>query len=150
MENKTKPTFTEQYNKIVNAYMKNELDPWNCSACFIGNLLNNNGDWAQGRLVGVGVMRQSMHPTMCQSLVESRNCVLVESNGAYTLEQVVEMETNFLDIASDRAIYYKRQWDEGLLFKAMESTLNMLKKIHEAHGEVVDQYDFKQREVVAI
>lgn len=36
------PTFKEQYNKIVNAYLKGELNPWDGCACFVGNLLNNN------------------------------------------------------------------------------------------------------------
>jgi len=39
------PTFREQYNKIVGAYLRDELKPLNSCACFVGNLLNNTAGW---------------------------------------------------------------------------------------------------------
>lgn len=136
MENTQKeiPSSQSQYNKIVNAYMKDELDPMISCACFIGNLLNGSSEWNA--------------PGKCKSLKST----LDEVYGFYKGKEIYEMESNFLSICSEHlkpneVIPYKDNVTEEGLYKAMESTLLMLKAIHEAKGEIVENYSFKKREL---
>ena len=141
----TTPKYAEQYQKITSAYMKNQLNPWNECACFIGNLLNNKGEWSRGRDVHTGTICDD--PLAKNSILQSENCVRVESNGFYTYQEVLDMENNFLRVIGSGRIAHmdKKDIDENLLFKAMESTLDMLRKLHESKGEIVDNYLFTRR-----
>lgn len=45
----THPSFLEQYDKVTRAYFDGTLNPFNSCACFIGNILNDKGEWAWAR-----------------------------------------------------------------------------------------------------
>lgn len=85
----------------------------------------------------------------------------------YSLEEVTALESNFLSIISGGNSRTKKlsaslsgicnnknhkltSEEEELLFKAMESTLLMLKEIHESKGEIIEDYTFTKREPVTI
>jgi len=38
--------FTEAVSKLYNAFHGNRLNAWNCEACAVGNICNNNTSWA--------------------------------------------------------------------------------------------------------
>lgn len=148
------PTYREQYDKIVGAYLRNELDPSDCWACFVGNLLNNTGNWARGRdvysgIAGVGIFN---------GFEEAVECVLTNSNGLYTLQEVATLERKFLDILMiGRLGGYNSAYVSGVdgadtyedrLFNAMETTLVSLRELHESKGEVIEDYVFQKRELV--
>lgn len=140
-----KPTFQEQYQKIVDAYYKEELEPWNGCACFVGNLLNKKDTWCNARYVEIGEMQ-----TNSPILEEVLTFVNKESNGLYSYQEVINLEQNFLNIAYNRKNslwFVKGNQTEDSLFAAMESTLQMLRKIHESKGEVVKDYNFTKREL---
>jgi len=131
------PTYKEQFDKITRAYIADELQPTNSCACFIGNLLNNNREWAMGRVFdwknhGIGVVANE-HLIML--------VVNAEANGLYSAQEIVDMEDNFLSIYSDGF------QSEDALFHAMESTLEMLKQIHISKGEQVDPIPFAKRQL---
>lgn len=136
------PTFKQQFDKITAAYIENKLDPWEACACFIGNMLNGKDDWINGRYE---------HGTICyapEALQSAMRCIKEEAGGLYSLREVVDMEHNFLLIVEKANKMDNKQY-ENALFEAMSSTLDMLKKIHESKGEVIDQYDFTKRELTA-
>lgn len=191
-----RPTFNEQYNKIVTAYMKNELDPFSNCACFVGNLINNRPEWSLIRNFkrgdvdsmpteeefnrlssseGIGSLLALALKTIIQrklpidpreeifwkqggSAVENTekfntdspdtveylvNLMLEkECNNLYTKEDIIGIEDKFL------RTYVMSGKTEDSLFKAMSETLETLRGIHEAHGEVVDDYNFQKRELV--
>jgi len=134
------PTYKEQFDKITRAYINGEIEPLDNCACFIGNLLNGNGTWSCARY------HHSAFTWRYSILPESRNysqqSIDMESNGFYSIEEICNMEENFLKI-----------YDEGFsrtetsLFYAMESTLEMLKAIHESKGEIVDPIPFAKRQL---
>lgn len=127
------------FDRITKAYYKGELNPYITCGCFCGNLLQGNGNWS---------------------------CNLDKANNFYTYEELKDLEKHFL---SDIKInnnkeglvkyvdwsYYsvedpKYLGSEEALFKAMESTLEMLRTIHEDKGEVIEDYNFVKRELVEV
>lgn len=141
-----KPTFKQQYDKIVGAYLRNELDPHNGCACFVGNLLNKNREWEKIRVPYAGSHYLDTH--FKSRLVPERQnymigeaCVKSLSNNLYSAEDVRQLEQNFLQI-------FNKNMDEESLFSAMESTLLMLRQMHESKGETVEDYIFEKRVLI--
>lgn len=147
-----KPTFRQQYDKIVGAYLRNELRPSRCEACFVGNLLNGVDRWASGRDVQTGKLEPHN-----KFFTGALMCVEKESSGLYTLQEVADLEQVFLKVLMNGRPGYHgeivdgkkyRDGYEDRLFKAMEVTLEALKALHEAKGEVVEDYVFSKRVLV--
>lgn len=146
------PTFIEQFNKLVIAYLGNKVNPWDNCACFVGNLLNNNGDWylsaQRARRYAKFNMEVSGFPSIFIPDEEGRNkadiCLLQECNNFYTHEEIAELEYIFL-----RKIWGKFDHEQAL-FEAFEVALLRLKEIHESKGEIVDNYLFKKRELTIV
>jgi len=139
------PKFKTQYDKIVTAYLKNELNPWVCTNCFVGNLLNNKNGWGTGYYIGGPSENQEME-------IWNKKVIDDESNGLYTPEEISLIEANFLFGGNQRG---KRPSGlnpvltdyEETLYKAMERGLIFLKEVHESKGEVVENYSFQKREL---
>ncbi len=151
MENKI--TFEEQYNKIVNAYIKDELNPMDGCACFIGNLLEaKEKTWEYGRRFEKKFLSNEIKwVNSGYGEATAMRYISEISKGEYSQEEIYNMEINFLNKCYEnpkRRIVLKifeEEPTEESLFKAMESTLLMLKKIHEKKGEVIKPYNFEKR-----
>ena len=156
-------TFKEQYDKIVDAYFGNRLEPFNGCACFVGNLLNNRSAWQLVRkwnYEGKGKITEDLlHYTA------GLNCIVKNSQGFYSPSDIVRIENNFLAKINENTAnfsgieeYNDKDIDtiqehpnyEEALFIAMDSTLDLLKQIHEAKGEVVDIPKLEKRQLVTI
>lgn len=138
------PTFEEQYQKIVSAYYKNKLKPMYSCACFIGNLFNGLPDWTSIRTV-FDNNNKFVSNEYGFGYIKSKNFINIMSNGLYNPKDIIDMENNFLKT------YYPDQrsdiYTEESLFEAMQSTLEMLRKIHESKGEIIKDYSFIKREL---
>lgn len=146
---KKTPTFQEQYNKITSAYYKDELKPMNGCACFVGNLLNNNGAWEGTRCY----LENRLNDMELPRAKHGRYQISIESGGLYTPEDILLMEHNFLRKCFDTNLNMFRQSGiatEERLFEAMVSTLELLRKLHESKGEVVKDYHFTKREIIHV
>ncbi len=141
-------SFEKQYQKIVNAYYKNELNPLDGCACFVGNLLNNTGGWELCRNYITGKVFKDK-----ESIFYGQQEIQKEANGFYTSQNIVDLENKFLEICfhgRERStdILTNRKITEDTLYNAMESTLEILKEIHISKGEVIKDYNFTKRELV--
>lgn len=134
------PTFKQQYDKIVSAYFKDELQPYIRCACFIGNLIGDQGNFR-----------------------EQNPRISYFANKFYTEKQIEDLERNFLITISQNTIESQRKClsasdtvdminiiagdrnYENALFMAMDSTLQMLKEIHKGWGENVEECKFEKR-----
>lgn len=165
----TQPSFRSQYDKIVGAYLRNELNPSLCEACFVGNLLNGKTKWANGRDVSTGKVIQKDLTTyydlldktrVMADIEETKECLLEEAGGLYTQQEVVTLERTFLDVLMEgHWTKYNSKYASGILdplntyesrlFRAMEVTLEALKVLHESKGEVVEDYVFNKRQLVS-
>lgn len=136
------PTFKEQFDKITTAYIKDELEPYQDCACFVGNLLNNTTTWAFCRRQ---VMTSGKTYEQCkwnESLLA--DTIQKEAGGFYTPEEILRLEGNFMQFLYNATLGTST---EDIIFSAMDSTLDMLRKIHESKGEVIEDYKFEKRQL---
>jgi len=138
-----KPTFKEQSEKIIQAYLKCEINAGDACACFVGNLLNNKGEWIDGRH-SFEYGKVDPNKNMRSRAIE---CINQESNSLYTLQEILELEEKFMTERYTRTGNDMNR--EDALFNAMTSTLEMLKQIHISKGEVIeDEITLQKRELV--
>lgn len=153
------PTFKEQFDKITTAYFEGRLSPERPCGCFIGNLLNNTEEWNHAR-----VFTSQFNPVVCERrypndewerdyIKEGIMSIEILSNGLYTIEDIIDLEQNFLNIARTGVPLVCTHEDidsfytEETLFAAIDSTLDLLRKIHESKGEIIEDFEFSKRSV---
>lgn len=152
-------SYKVQFDKLTEAYINNRVRPYYPCACFIGNLLGEETQWVSIRhygTFGTSTLVSESEPLgfMLQNSVQS---VLTASQGMYSPKDIVNLENNFLYVLElntvgeplDRTLSSKvisHENYEEALFLAFSSTLDLLKEIHEAKGEVVDEFIFIKRD----
>jgi hypothetical protein len=143
-------TYQEQWQNITSAYVNNEMDPYQCEACFVGNLLRNPV-WA--------LIRDCNTATGNGQLESSFSC-LEEYLHGYTPEEILSLENNFLKILYEETgkpkilvlrgpngVVKSHPNYENALYKAMVSTLEILRNIHISRGENVDEIPLQKRQL---
>jgi len=142
-----KPTYQEQFNKLTEAYISNKVDPYYGCGCFVGNLLNGKGNWELGREMliwhrskeyGYQISPKGLHHTL---LVLQEEC-----DSLYTPREIFELEKKFLRCYNSLK---DQDGEEEALFKAFETTLDLLKEIHISKGEIIDTIPvFTKRQLI--
>lgn len=151
-----RPTFKEQFDKLTSAYIAGKVNPMSHCACFIGNLLDNDASWSVYRNYRRGGNSE------CSILsfhggYNIEDIVAMENNFLRVLTAEGRIDDTIIHLTftpSSRyidecfACHNVATWRAGnqsliqviedRLFLAFESTLAMLKQIHERDGEVVD------------
>lgn len=129
------PRFIDQYNKIVGAYLRDELRPMDSCACFVGNLMNGRSTWRYLQL----------NRTNAYGLI----CLEMEANNFYTAEEVCQLEEIFMHMGEEDSVAYRIHPPdyEDRLYRAMERALLYLRQLHESKGEVIEGYKFRKREL---
>lgn len=123
-------TYKQAYDKIIEAYFKDEIHPLDSSFCFCGTLCDNKTDW-----------------------FGSARYFHFDSHG-YKGDDFVLMETALLDTIypSDTPVGFNCIGSPGyeqLLFEGMCAALDVLKQIHIERGEAIDEVpEFTKRQLV--
>lgn len=162
-------TFKQQFDKLTEAYIKDEVNPYDNCGCFVGNLLNKNEDWANCltglRSCGKGevVIRSEIKNYFYLDMREYDDAVSLIVKEGYTPRQICMLENCFMhnitkhldfnslninDVSSCVKLLNIRPDKEDIIFNAFSKTLDLLKEIHESRGEIVDKIEFKKRELV--
>lgn len=137
------PTFKEQLDKIEYAYNHDLINPLADCGCFIGTLLNRNSGWSHTRDF---VKLEKIDPNH-SSYEYGEECIIRESQGLYSVDEIISMERNFiLECYKGKHVFACADLDENDLFLAIDSTLKMLRTIHESKGETVEDYTFTKRQ----
>lgn len=92
---KTTKRFEQAVIKLYNAFHKGELDAWDCMACAVGNICNNNPSWAS--FYNGVYLYKSMpceEPEVSKFPDKDLNKVIIESG--YSAYQLAKIETIFL------------------------------------------------------
>jgi hypothetical protein len=137
-------SFKEQFDKLTEAYIRNEVNPYEPCGCFVGNLLNRHQDWVTVRLSWASPIADRSLPFY----EDGYKCIKKESDGTYTPQEITDLEFLFMmtyEINGGTSSQTKSEKEEDALFIAFETTLDALKKLHEANGEKVDEFTFKKR-----
>jgi hypothetical protein len=150
-------TFKMQFDKLTEAYISNKVNPFSDCNCFVGNLLNNNRDWADDRYWNGSLIEQNLATTFFSSNRGIKSVLAKEAESSYMPEEILCLERMFLktylnnnhnrrfiEIDADDC----GTFNEDALFLAFEKTLDLLKLIHESKGEVVEPFFFTKREPV--
>lgn len=118
-----KLTYKEAYDKIIEAYFKDEIIPLNPSFCFCGTLCNNTHEWSY--------RTREQH----------------NDGFGYKGDDFVKMEEALLHTmmwgkrewyGGDRNRYDDPSLYEDALFAGMCAALEVLKQIHKERGEDVN------------
>lgn len=115
-------TYTEAYNKIIEAYFRDEIKPLDSSFCFCGTLCNNSRDWFSGSWL-------SNKPHSPHSGYSGEELMKLEGalfHGIYKVWSMWDHEDQ------DNPLF------EESLFAGMCAALDVLKEIHKSRGEDVD------------
>ena len=157
-------TFKQQFDKLTEAYIKGEVEPYDSCGCFVGNLLNKTNDWigclAGERGQGKGEIIMQNHWGFNREEFDLA-LEVIKING-YTPRQISMLENCFMHnitkhINTQSAFRFNTSYvdmldahpdKEDIIFNAFSKTLDLLKEIHESKGEVVDKIEFKKRELV--
>lgn len=109
-------TYNEAYNKIIDAYFKDEIKPMDTKFCFCGTLCDNTKVWYGGI-----VLRLASH--------------------GYNGKEFLDMEgALFGGIRKiDGLGWGSKAISEDALFSGMCAALDVLKNIHRERGENVDE-----------
>lgn len=156
-----KLTFQQASDKILDAYFKDELEPFDNCRCFIGNIFDNNGSW--------GYFRNPQNVAPIELIKDA--LYLIHEYG-YTTVDIDQLELRFLNtIYKDvEGEVMEKPWNtaipeifetyeltedetrkkEDAIFHAMEETLELLREVHIAHGELEpDKRSFEKRLLIA-
>lgn len=114
-------TYNEAYNKIIEAYFKDEIRPYEASFCFCGTLCNGSSSWR--RVEYKGIFSGDIHNDFI----------------GYTGKEYADMEKALL-LALIGCSYNNRIEYENRLFDGMCAALAVLRGIHIKRGEVIDEY----------
>lgn len=131
-------TFKQQFDKITEAYIKGEIKPFDPSFCFCGTLAPDKhwgvADYSHHD-VNYDYTRREYRRMEAQLL--SPICLKVVESFPHSCPSMVEVENH--------------QDYEDVLFLGMCNALDELRKIHEEHGEVIeDQFVLPKREKVLV
>lgn len=129
-------TYNEAYNKIIDAYFKDEIETMDPEFCFCGTLASNE-DWVSFKILKSRPSFYSYHEygRMEKALFSPFKNIIWEHNCSI---KVIDED----DIES-RSDY------EDKLFNGMCAALEVLKQIHKDRGENVDEeIPFTKRELL--
>jgi hypothetical protein len=115
-----KLTYKQAYDKIIQAYFRDDIKPLDSKFCFCGTLCDNSIMWNYAR---------DNHPVY----------------NLYSFEEYKRMELPLLTVWYSET-GTKKYEDE--IFEAMCAALNELKQIHKDRGENVDEVpEFTKRQL---
>ncbi len=111
-------TYKEAYDKIIQAYFKDEIQPYNAKFCFCGTLANGSG-WYSGQ----GGYSYKEYTNMEVALLHTitKEFAKLHIWGLNEYEKANHPE-----------------W-ENFLFEGMCAALEVLKQIHIERGEIIDE-----------
>lgn len=122
-----KLTYKQAYDKIIQAYFKDEIKPMEPEFCFCGTLAGN-GNWG-----GYGFGEQS-------NLYSLKEFDIMESALLNTMDSI---------LGGNLVVNQSSPFYEDALFAGMSAALEVLKEIHRARGEDVDEVPmFTKRELL--
>lgn len=131
------PTFRESYDKIIDAYFKDEIKPMRPDFCFCGTLHGGRG-WCRNE-------EWEAYSAIDFILMEDALLTPLIPYGARKWDTLYRMPGQWggrLDI--------ELEGYEDALFIGMCAALKVLESIHKKRGEVIRPSEFKKRELAVI
>lgn len=136
LENMNTLTYKQAFDKITEAYLKGEIEPFYPEFCFCGTLCNGRDSWQNSSF------RQRFHQyswdeygRMERALFSSMPGVIWVGNGDIDIDRHPSNNPNY----------------ETILFEGMCAALEVLKQIHIERGEIIDEVQvFTKRQLATL
>lgn len=127
-------TYKQAYDKIIEAYFKDEIRPNEYDFCFCGTLAGNRHWTDEGDPNYSGAEYSKMELALFSSFPETK--ITYITGPCFEDQYAYHPETTILDY-------------EDKLFAGMSAALDVLKQIHIDRGEIIDEpIPFTQRQLV--
>lgn len=130
-------TYREAYNKIIDAYFKDEIKPMDPNFCFCGTLAGGSS-WVYSKYL------QEEHDYSREEYVEMEKALLLRVGAYIPVKPYLFDQRPAYVIMGDRLI--GPVYEENL-FKGMCAALDVLKGIHMGRGEEVEELPFTKRQL---
>lgn len=137
-----KMTYQQAYNKIIEAYFKDEIKPMDDAFCFCGTLNNNKRNWC-----GYAAVPENNEYTQLEfGKMERSLFEPLITMGFYSIDEFHRWKTGgYREEKENKGNLY-----EDALFDGMCAAIDVLKEIHRSRGENVDEVpEFTKRKLVA-
>lgn len=127
------PTYFEQREKIIQAYFRDEIKPYDAQFCFCGTLA-----WNPSRQIFSDMWEYSNYSR--DELVEMERALLGTIYNSVDIKNknLFMMTTEVAESKDLRDQLYALPQFEDILFAAMCAALDVLKEIHRSRNENVD------------
>lgn len=142
-----KLTYRQAFDKITEAYIRGEIQPYDRSFCFCGTLVNKKNqdnvflsDWDYSfyNHFELGKMEEALLKTIRDMTIGHK------ASPSIFVEDIINFDTIKL-----RESVFSHPNYENALFAGMSAALEVLKEIHRARGEDVDEVPmFTKRELL--
>lgn len=128
-----KLTYRQAYDKIIEAYFKDQIQPYNACFCFCGTLCDNSDEWRNPEFEGIF------------KKVEHIDFMYYSGKDYYRMEKALLLPLYHVNPGMGK------EYEEAL-FAGMCAALDVLKEIHRSRGENVDEDipAFTKRELVKV
>lgn len=138
-------TYKEAESLIIDAYFKDEINPYQGEFCFCGALNHNNANW---RTWGNKFYSVSEFLRMEYALLSTINIMTYNSGDIFYASGKWDIkDANGHTV--DRGVVKQHPNYENALFEGMVAALSVLRDIHKSHGEnVEEEVVFKKRVLV--
>lgn len=131
-------TYKEAYDKIIDAYFKDEIKPMDAEFCFCGTLNNNSSNW---KVADYGYSYRDFKMMESALLIRLSDFYIVNINKGRDVEH-----SFWVGSVCETGEEY-----ENALFNGMCAALDVLKQIHLDRGEIIDEpIKFKKRELQSL
>ncbi len=143
----TLPKFSEQYDKIIRAYFKDDIKPYHAGFCFCGTIGINielsgidrlvwSNDWYSNE--EYNEMEYLLLSTIRNYTIGKSACSIYGRNNSEDSEYLY----------SSRESIKSHENYENALFEGMSSALDALKKIHISKGEIIEETPVFEKRVL--
>lgn len=137
--------YKEAESLIIDAYFKDEIEPYNGGFCFCGTLNNNDAHW---RKTGSRDYNRMEFIKMEHALLSTINMMTYNAGDIFYASGKWDIK-DVHGHTVDRGVVKKHPNYENALFEGMVQALNVLREIHKSKGENVDEeVVFKKRVLV--
>lgn len=131
-------TYKEAYDKIIEAYFKDEIKPCDAEFCFCGTLCDNSRAWHKSSIWAV-------HRNF--GTYRGREYVRMEGALLGTISRELGCNALMYDDEELKRIF-KTEYEDAL-FSGMCAALDVLKQIHIERGEIIDDLPSLTKRVLA-
>lgn len=122
-------TYAQAYDKIIQAYFKDEIKPFRANFCFCGTLNNGDIGWVEGQICSTGYTGKQLLYMEKALFIPLTRCGL-KILKKYPIDNCNQIE-DWQEVGEHPEY-------EDALFAGMSAALDVLKEIHRSRGEDVD------------